>query len=136
MLFFNWTGVWFLWVSQRTRSDGSGCLVLDSLGSTQDMGLDLKFDISDRNMLQPTLLGVHDLEDVIGGMGVGLICLLLVVLLTIRRFEWLQTHASFLANCSIAIVEAFFFLDMAWKDSRKGWLVRRFSYRVLVRLVD
>lgn len=67
-------------------------------------------------------LGVHDLEDVIGGMGIGLLSLLLFVFLTTRRFEWSQNMHPLWQMMGIAIIEAFFFLTWPGKiPERAGW---------------
>jgi membrane-associated phospholipid phosphatase len=67
-------------------------------------------------------LGVHDLEDVVAGIGIGLLSLLSFVFLTTRRFEWAQHIRSFWQIVAIGIGEAFFFLTWPGKiPESAGW---------------
>ena len=112
----------FLWVPQRARPDGGGCLVLDSLGSAGTWVWILSAILVLGICFSRLYLGVHDLEDVIGGMGIGFVSLLLVILLSTRRFEWLQHMHPSWQIVVIAIVEAFFFLTWPGKiPEQAGW---------------
>jgi len=55
-------------------------------------------------------LGVHDMGDVVGGMGIGLLSLLLFIVLTTKRFEWWHRLHPLWQVVAIAMVEAAFFL--------------------------
>jgi hypothetical protein len=55
-------------------------------------------------------LGVHDVADVLGGIGIGLLSLLIFIFLTTKRFEWWHHLNPLWQVLSIIIIEAFFFL--------------------------
>lgn len=55
-------------------------------------------------------LGVHDMGDVVGGIGIGLLSLLLFIVLTTKRFEWWHHLHPLWQVVAIAIIEAAFFI--------------------------
>jgi len=55
-------------------------------------------------------LGVHDMGDVLGGIGIGLLSLLLFIVLTTKRFEWWYRFHPLWQVVTLAIIEAAFFL--------------------------
>jgi len=60
-------------------------------------------------------LGVHDVEDVLGGVGIGLISLLLFIFLTSKRFEWWKNINPIWQMVAIILIEAAFFLTWPGK---------------------
>lgn len=66
-------------------------------------------------------LGVHDVEDVLGGMGIGLLSLLIFISLTTKKFEWLHNLNTLWQVFSIILIEAFFFLT--WPGKLQGRLI-------------
>ena len=62
-------------------------------------------------------LGVHDVEDVLGGIGIGLLSLLIFIFLTTKRFQWWYNLHFFWQIVGIAIVEAFLFFTWPGKLS-------------------
>jgi hypothetical protein len=62
-------------------------------------------------------LGVHDIGDVLGGLGIGLISLLFFIFVTTRRFEWWGKFHPLWQIVAIAIIEVFFFLTWPGKLS-------------------
>jgi hypothetical protein len=66
-------------------------------------------------------LGVHDMEDVLGGMGIGLLSLLIFISLTTKKFEWLHNLNTLWQVFSIILIEAFFFLT--WPGKPQGRLI-------------
>jgi len=52
-------------------------------------------------------LGVHDVEDVLGGMGIGLFSLLIFISLTTKKFEWLHNLNTLWQVFSIILMESF-----------------------------
>jgi glycerophosphoryl diester phosphodiesterase len=60
-------------------------------------------------------LGVHDVEDVLGGIGIGIISLIVFIFLTSKRFDWWHNLNFFWQILAIVIIEAFFFLT--WPGS-------------------
>jgi membrane-associated phospholipid phosphatase len=55
-------------------------------------------------------LGVHDVEDVLGGIGFGLICLIAFIFLTGKRFEWWHNLNIAWHLLALAVIEALLFL--------------------------
>jgi membrane-associated phospholipid phosphatase len=66
-------------------------------------------------------LGVHDVEDVLGGIGFGVLSLLLFVFLTTKRFQWWHSILPFPQIVAIALIEAFFFLT--WPGKLPGKMI-------------
>jgi glycerophosphoryl diester phosphodiesterase len=68
-------------------------------------------------------LGVHDVEDVLGGIGIGLISLLIFIFLTIKRFEWWHNLNPVWQVLAIMLIEAFLFLTWPGKLPGRaiGW---------------
>lgn len=72
-------------------------------------------------------LGVHDVEDVLGGIGFGLLSLLIFIVVTTERFEWWRNFHPLLQVIAIAIIEGFFFIT--WPEKLSG---RMIGYGVLL----
>jgi membrane-associated phospholipid phosphatase len=62
-------------------------------------------------------LGVHDVEDVLGGIGIGLLSLLVFIFLTTKRFQWWHNLHFSWQMAGIAIIEAFLFFIWPGKPS-------------------
>lgn len=62
-------------------------------------------------------LGVHDVEDVFGGIGIGLLSLLIFIFLTTKRFQWWHNLHFLWQILGIAIIEAFLFFTWPGKLS-------------------
>ena len=62
-------------------------------------------------------LGVHDVEDVFGGIGIGLLSLLIFIFLTTKRFQWWHNLHFLWQIVGIAIIEAFLFFTWPGKLS-------------------
>lgn len=62
-------------------------------------------------------LGVHDVEDVLGGIGIGLLSLLVFIFLTSKRFQWWHNLHFLWQMVGIAIIEAFFIFTWPGKLS-------------------
>jgi len=62
-------------------------------------------------------LGVHDVEDVIGGIAIGLLSLLIFIFLTTKRFQWWHNLHFLWQILGIAIIEAFLFFTWPGKLS-------------------
>ena len=62
-------------------------------------------------------LGVHDVEDVIGGIAIGLLSLLIFIFLTTKRFQWWHNLHFLWQILGIAIIEAFLFFTWPGKVS-------------------
>lgn len=62
-------------------------------------------------------LGVHDVEDILGGLGIGLLSLFIFVFLNTRRFEWWHNLHPFWQTIGIAIIETVLFLTWPGKVS-------------------
>ncbi len=62
-------------------------------------------------------LGVHDMGDVLGGIGIGLISLLIFIFVTTKRFEWWHNLHPLWQVLAIGIIEAAFFLTWPGKLS-------------------
>jgi glycerophosphoryl diester phosphodiesterase len=62
-------------------------------------------------------LGVHDMGDVLGGIGIGLCSLLIFIIVTTKRFEWWRKPQPLWQIVAIAIIEVFFFLTWPGKLS-------------------
>ena len=60
-------------------------------------------------------LGVHDLEDVLGGLGIGLVLIAIYVFLNGERFSWRHTLSPVWQLVIIGIIEAAFFLTWPGK---------------------
>jgi membrane-associated phospholipid phosphatase len=63
-------------------------------------------------------LGVHDVGDVLGGTGIGLISLLIFIFLTTKRFKWWHNLNPFWQVLAIMIIEVFLFL--IWPGKLSG----------------
>lgn len=63
-------------------------------------------------------LGVHDVEDILGGIGIGLLSLLIFITLTTKRFQWLHNLHFLWKIVGIAVVE--FFLFFTWPGKPSG----------------
>ena len=61
------------------------------------------------------------MEDVLGGMGIGLLSLLIFISLTTKKFEWLHNLNTLWQVFSIILIEAFFFLT--WPGKLQGRLI-------------
>ena len=66
-------------------------------------------------------LGVHDVEDILGGIGIGLLSLLIFIFMTTKRFDWWHNFNPPWQVLSIIIIEAFFFLT--WPGILPGRLI-------------
>lgn len=66
-------------------------------------------------------LGVHDVEDVFGGIGIGLFCLLVFIFLNTKRFQWLHNLHFLLKIVVIAVIE--FFLFFTWPGKLSGSVI-------------
>lgn len=66
-------------------------------------------------------LGVHDIEDILGGIGIGLLSLLIFIFLTTKRFEWWHNLNPLWQILSIVVIEAFFFLT--WPGKLSGSII-------------
>ncbi len=62
-------------------------------------------------------LGVHDLGDVLGGIGIGLCSLLIFIIVSTGRFEWWRKRHPLWQIVAIALIEVFFFLTWPGKLS-------------------
>jgi membrane-associated phospholipid phosphatase len=62
-------------------------------------------------------LGVHDMGDVLGGIGIGLCSLLIFIIVTAGRFEWWHKRHPLWQIVAIAVIEVFFFLTWRGKLS-------------------
>ena len=60
-------------------------------------------------------LGAHDVEDVLGGVGIGLISLLVFMFLTSKRFEWWKNINPIWRVVAIILIETAFFLTWPGK---------------------
>ena len=63
-------------------------------------------------------LGVHDVEDVLGGIGFGLFSLLIFGILTSKKFKWRHRFDHSRQIAAIAAIEAFFYLT--WPEKLSG----------------
>jgi membrane-associated phospholipid phosphatase len=63
-------------------------------------------------------LGVHDMGDVLGGIGIGLLSLVIFIFVTSKRFEWWRKSHPFWQILAIVIIEAAFFLS--WPGGLSG----------------
>ncbi len=66
-------------------------------------------------------LGVHDMGDVLGGIGIGLFSLLIFIFVTTKRFEWWSNLHPLWQIVAIAIIEAAFFLT--WPGKLSGSMI-------------
>ncbi|MEE9612196.1 MAG: phosphatase PAP2 family protein [Desulfatiglandales bacterium] len=66
-------------------------------------------------------LGVHDVEDVLAGIGIGLISLLIFVFLTTKKFQWWHRLHPLWQIMAIAVTETLFFLT--WPGKLWGGVV-------------
>ena len=66
-------------------------------------------------------LGVHDVEDVLGGLGFGLLSLLIFIFLTTKRFQWWHNLIPIWQVAAIVMIEAFFFLT--WPGKLSGSMI-------------
>lgn len=62
-------------------------------------------------------LGVHDVGDVLGGIGFGLASLLVFIFLTTNRFDWWHNLHPIWQVAAVVIIEAAFFLTWPGKIS-------------------
>lgn len=62
-------------------------------------------------------LGVHDVEDVLGGLGIGLLSLLIFIFLTTKRFQWWHNLHFLWKILCIVIIEVFLFFTWPGKLS-------------------
>jgi hypothetical protein len=60
---------------------------------------------------------VHDVGDVLGGIGVGLLSLVIFIFVTSKRFEWWRKRHPLWQIGAIAVIEVFFFLTWPGKLS-------------------
>lgn len=66
-------------------------------------------------------LGVHDVEDILGGIGIGLLSLLIFIFLTTKRFQWLNNLHFLWKIVVIAVIE--FFLLFTWPGKLSGSVI-------------
>ena len=65
-------------------------------------------------------LGVHDVEDVFGGIGIGLLSLLIFLFITTKRFQWWHNMHFLWQIVGIAIIESFLFFTWPGKLPRSA----------------